>query len=446
MSDSPVGKGPIGPAGPSTPSADAGNLLTLGGDSLLYYPGGGPAYVDTPVNISPPAGYASQPVADITFTNTRFNTANSVQAPLAGQWQIATDQAFTNVVYDSGSVFPSATLETFTASVGLEGGTSYWWRTRQEGDESGFGSWSVATSFTTKNLADLNVVSSLGGAYLHAPGAPNWQAAFSCSVWVEVPTAGNYATIFSAYRNGTAFNWLYLRFSSTNQIEFYFGATDTTRRQWNTLGTYPAGSFINIMLAETANVAPKLYVNDVQVIPSVITTSNLAAFIVSGVNVCSWTNGSLLLNSPRISNVWVDDVFRDFSVEANRRLFLTADLQPVYLGVNGEIPFGVSPNVFFGSAYTAAGWNSGVNLGRITTSFASGVLVFTDVVNEVRAWYEATSGYLLKIPDVALVNALSSAGIDVNDVLTAVSMVATDPPEDYIDIQKVLIEILDKLP
>lgn len=33
--------GSTGPAGPSTPSADAGNVLTTGGDNLLYYSGGG---------------------------------------------------------------------------------------------------------------------------------------------------------------------------------------------------------------------------------------------------------------------------------------------------------------------------------------------------------------------------------------------------------------------
>jgi SPP1 family predicted phage head-tail adaptor len=48
-----------------------------------------------------------------------------------------------------------------------------------------------------------------------------------------------------------------------------------------------------------------------------------------------------------MADVWISAEAPDLSVEANRRKFIGADLKPVSLGVNGELPTGNAPAVFF---------------------------------------------------------------------------------------------------
>lgn len=53
-----------------------------------------------------------------------------------------------------------------------------------------------------------------------------------------------------------------------------------------------------------------------------------------------------------LSEVWLDlttDAIPDFSVEANRRKFVSADLNPVYPGPHGEYPFGSMPAIYLPS-------------------------------------------------------------------------------------------------
>ena len=70
---------------------------------------------------------------------TEFHTAT--------QWQIATEEAFTNIVFDSGTDITNLTVNTINFE--LEADTDYWWRSRYQGEVSGFGSYSVPTIFTT---------------------------------------------------------------------------------------------------------------------------------------------------------------------------------------------------------------------------------------------------------------------------------------------------------
>ena len=51
--------------------------------------------------------------------------------------------------------------------------------------------------------------------------------------------------------------------------------------------------------------------------------------------------------------------FIDFDIEANRRLFLTADQKVVYLGENGENPLGFAPHFFFAGDETQISTNRG---------------------------------------------------------------------------------------
>lgn len=61
-----------------------------------------------------------------------------------------------------------------------------------------------------------------------------------------------------------------------------------------------------------------------------------------------------------LADVWLSTTqYIDFSIEANRRKFITADKRPVYLGENGELPTGVAPEVFVTGPASGVGDNRG---------------------------------------------------------------------------------------
>lgn len=65
-----------------------------------------------------------------------------------------------------------------------------------------------------------------------------------------------------------------------------------------------------------------------------------------------------------IGSVWyAPGVYIDFSVEANRRKFVTSDGRPVFLGKNGEKPTGTQPAVYFHINKNETETNFGVNKG-----------------------------------------------------------------------------------
>jgi hypothetical protein len=65
-------------------------------------------------------------------------------------------------------------------------------------------------------------------------------------------------------------------------------------------------------------------------------------------------------------DVWIStEQYVDFRVEANRQLFESPTIEPIYLGTRGELPTGQIPEHFFGSDHKAVDWNAGTNLGTI---------------------------------------------------------------------------------
>lgn len=66
-----------------------------------------------------------------------------------------------------------------------------------------------------------------------------------------------------------------------------------------------------------------------------------------------------------IGDIWWTDqtTFTDLSIVANRRKFINADLTPVDLGSNGEIPFGTPPRVFLSCAPGGAATDFTANAG-----------------------------------------------------------------------------------
>lgn len=116
----------------------------------------------------------------------------------------------------------------------------------------------------------------------------------------------------------------------------------------NSLGTFIAPSFWLHVLASwnLATATLQLYINDVAVTSAVTATNANIDYTDTNFAIGADPAGNLKFNG-RIAELWIDTVNRiDFSVAANRRKFITADLQPVFLGEGGALPTGTSPPVF----------------------------------------------------------------------------------------------------
>jgi len=151
---------------------------------------------------------------------------------------------------------------------------------------------------------------------------------FTFSFWTWIPVGAPLGFVYYANNAGTG------------RFLVEVGAGQTVRiRGWTTSGTatldvttvsvVPAGTFVNVLISvDLANAANRrIYMNDVAVGATWTTYgNNNIDFTCLQHDICS--NGSSADGTKRLSNVYLDYTYRDLSVEANRRLFVTADLKP----------------------------------------------------------------------------------------------------------------------
>lgn len=147
------------------------------------------------------------------------------------------------------------------------------------------------------------------------------------------------------------------------QVSFY-NASGTRLMNVTATAVVPLNTFTHILFSVDLNSTSNryLYVNDVAVSPTWTTYVNdVIDFTVPSFHVGSaYTGGA---NEGRLSNVFLDYTYRDLSIEANRRLFITADLKPaagqaslnpiLYLPLNDPTAPGV--NAGTGGNFTLTG-------------------------------------------------------------------------------------------
>lgn len=111
-----------------------------------------------------------------------------------------------------------------------------------------------------------------------------------------------------------------------------------------------AGTFYNILISISGpNNVVQCYVNDVALTLSSSTwfdTTNIAApqNLGQGSIGLGAENNFVGTNPCMADAFWATPTsFYDLTVEANRRKFINADLSPVYLGSNGQLPLGTAP-------------------------------------------------------------------------------------------------------
>jgi len=105
-----------------------------------------------------------------------------------------------------------------------------------------------------------------------------------------------------------------------------------------------------------------IYIDDVSALNTVVTyTDDFINYTVGGHETLRLpATGSSSIES--IADFWLtSDTYIDFSVETNRRKFIDASGAAVYLGANGEIPTGASPDIFLSG--DTASWHTNKGTG-----------------------------------------------------------------------------------
>lgn len=118
-------------------------------------------------------------------------------------------------------------------------------------------------------------------------------------------------------------------------------------------------TWYSILVSWNTSTSIEVYINDVLDTP--VLSSRTAGNI--NYDLAMWV-GSTTAAGNRMqadaAEIWMDLTTKiDFTVEANRRLFVNAGGKPVYLGENGELPTGSSPALYLKGPASDWGTNYG---------------------------------------------------------------------------------------
>jgi len=108
--------------------------------------------------------------------------------------------------------------------------------------------------------------------------------------------------------------------------------------------------------------ARSIYINDVADLVENTFTDDTIDYTTGndGIGVGAKEDGTVKVNAD-IADLWLDDSYIDFTIEANRRLFIDPNGNPVDLGEAGQFPTGSSPIVFLSGATSA--WHTNLGTG-----------------------------------------------------------------------------------
>lgn len=161
----------------------------------------------------------------------------------------------------------------------------------------------------------------------------------SAWVWPSNNTAANLGVpIYCAGRNNLGTVNFYARIDSGNQLTLLAYAAGTTTQILNVsapVDSVARTTFCHVLVSfDMANTANRsVYINDVAVTATYTTYTN-TNLLFSTNTYRQLVGAEWIFNSVgdkangRLSNVFLDYTYRDLSITANRRLFITADLKP----------------------------------------------------------------------------------------------------------------------
>lgn len=137
-------------------------------------------------------------------------------------------------------------------------------------------------------------------------------------------------------------------------------AAAATILDFSTVETYEISStWLHLLTSwDLANDASHFYVNDVADHAKTTRTNDDIDY--TGANWAIGANTSGTANfDGAMAEVYFAAEFLDFSVEANRRKFIDASGDPVYLGATGQLPTGTAPLIYLPNRVLTAGINAG---------------------------------------------------------------------------------------
>ena len=127
-----------------------------------------------------------------------------------------------------------------------------------------------------------------------------------------------------------------------------------------------------------------LYINDVDELASAPTYTDDTLKIDAAAIIGALNNSSLA--NVELADFWMESgTYVDLSIEANRRKFVDVSGNPVYLGANGELPTGSSPDIFLSGDtddwHTNKGTGGGfTENGALTTATTTPYTPITEIV------------------------------------------------------------------
>jgi hypothetical protein len=148
----------------------------------------------------------------------------------------------------------------------------------------------------------------------------------------------------------------------------------------STAGALPSSAtwkWLGISIDMANSSQSKIYVNDTDVTATPSTFTNDTFDLTKSIHYCGATNsgsGAFNLLQSDVAELWVGyGQHIDFSIEANRRKFVTSSGKPTFLGADGSTPTGVAPTVYFRGGASTFPTNQGTGgamtlVGSLTNS------------------------------------------------------------------------------
>lgn len=178
------------------------------------------------------------------------------------------------------------------------------------------------------------------------------------SVWLRIDGDDGTARYIVAAKD----LYFICRLDDTNKFRFYgYNAAAALKLSIVTTTAYTASSsWIHFSASwNLAASAGHIYINDSDDLAGGSTlTDDDIDYTRPDWNLAALPTGSGLFNGV-LAELYFAQEYLDFSVTANRRLFISADGYPVDLGANGEKPTGTAPIIYMRERANNAGINSG---------------------------------------------------------------------------------------
>jgi hypothetical protein len=169
----------------------------------------------------------------------------------------------------------------------------------------------------------------------------------TCSFWAKFNGGDGSLQYIVAFAGGSG--WTVFRYTDNKLYVSGYNPSGSNIVNYNSSGTYLSSSGWNHFLAswDLAAGALQMYVNDATASPMItMNTNDTIDYTTSDWGIGATVIGASKLNAD-IADLYVNFATRiDFSIEANRRKFISVEKKPVNLGQNGELATGSQPIIF----------------------------------------------------------------------------------------------------